>query len=402
MRFAGSTVGVCAAVMLLITGCASDDPGQGASAALVGQRFGSVGAWTAVPEAPLTARHEADGVWVAGRFVVFGGRSSPICPPNADCRGPAEPALRDGASFDPATGRWARIADAPVPLEGLNSVAAGDRLYLLAGEPGRADEVGQAENPLTFLSYAPKQDTWTTHPLPPMPGTLVAAGPSVVVVPGSDEGKQAIDAIFDVITNSWQQLPDDPLGPSSSRSATWVDGSLLLAAKDFESTSAAQPSLVRLARLDGTWSTLPDSEIIGYEPVAVGTRAVWPYAGSADGGKVNGWGRSYDEGGIFDSSTKQWKKLPSRPFEATTDCCNGVVIGDQVMVNSQLLNPATGRWTRIPPLPGTERLSATIVGSPDALLVWAGATMRAGQSGRPENLSTGYLLRPPVTRRSRP
>jgi hypothetical protein len=397
MRYAGSTVGAWAAVMVLVTaGCASDaqGPNQTAAATVVGQQFGGVGEWTAVPAAPLSARHEADGVWVAGRFVAFGGRSSQICPPNADCPGPIEPALRDGASFDPATGQWTAIADAPVPLVGLNSVAAGDRLYLLTGEFGRTD------SPLTFLSYTLKQDTWTKHPLPPMPGTLVAAGSSVIVVPGSDEGKPAIDAAFDVTNNVWRRLPDDPLGPSSIRSAAWVDGGLLLSARDSEPSSGNGPSLIQLARLndDSTWSRLPDSELIGYEPVSVGKLAVWPYTGSADGGKVNNWGRSYSEGGIFDPVAKQWKPLPQSPSESTQTCCNGTVVGHQVMVGGQLLDPATGQWTRVPHTPGTERLAATIIGSPDALLVWAGATMHAGQSGRHENLSNGYLFRPPVTR----
>jgi hypothetical protein len=392
MRFSGSTVSTCAMVMVLAAGCGSNDYASRQSASAVSRNFDSIGAWTALPAPPLSARHEADGVWVGGRFVVFGGRSSPICPPAADCPDPDEPALRDGASFDPATGKWARIADAPVPVVGLNSVVAGDRLYLLTGEFGRSD------SPLTFLSYAPEQDAWTTHPMPPVPGQLVAVGSSVVVVPGSDEDGPAADAIFDIKANTWQALPDDPLGPSSSRSAAWVDGALLLAAQDAEPSYGTRPSPVRLARLDDNftrWSTLPESEIVFAEPpVTVGNRVVWPYLGSADGGEINNWGRSYAVGGIFDLAAEQWKALPALPSEATPACCSGAVIGDRVMVGSQLLDPATGHWIRIPPLPGKNRLAATVVGGPDAVLVWAGATTLPGRTGRPANLATGYLLRP--------
>ena len=48
---------------------------------------------------------------------------------------------------------------------------------------------------------------------------------------------------------------------------------------------------VRLARLDADrsrWTTLPDSEIIGWGPVTAGSRVVWPSTGSADGGDCDG------------------------------------------------------------------------------------------------------------------
>jgi hypothetical protein len=212
-------------------------------------------------------------------------------------------------------------------------------------------------------------------------------------VPGSDELRPAVDAAFDPEVNAWKELPADPLGPSFDREAVAVDGELLLTAKDLvPDPGAERPAVVRLARLDAglsRWTTLPDSELIGNAPVTVGTRVVWPGTGSADGGQVGNWGRSYPEGGIFAASTASWQPLPRAPWKPVLGCC-AAVVGNRLLVGGQLLDPATGRWTRVPPLPGGEPVAAAVIGGPDTLLVWGGAT--AGNS--PVNLATGYLLRP--------
>jgi hypothetical protein len=134
---------------------------------------------------------------------------------------------------------------------------------------------------------------------------------------------------------------------------------------------------------------LPNTGVIGWGPVAVGSRVVWPGTGSADGGAVGNWGRSYPEGGILDPSSGTWQALPRPPWPPALDCCT-TVVGDRVLVGGQLLDPATGHWTRVPQLPGVTRRAATVVGGPRTLLVWGGATTGT----RPGNLATGYLLTP--------
>jgi hypothetical protein len=50
----------------------------------------------------------------------------------------AEPALRDGAIYDPAAGVWSSIADAPIPIAGhAVSEVIGDIAFFLvdSGEP---------------------------------------------------------------------------------------------------------------------------------------------------------------------------------------------------------------------------------------------------------------------------
>jgi hypothetical protein len=378
MRFIRMQRWAGVAAVLLIAGCAADDQaGSGAE---------RTGKWTRLPASPLSARHDASGVWVAGRFVVVGGWSTPMCPPTADCAS-SGPAGRDGAGFDPAAGTWTRIAEAPVPISGSNVVAVAGQVYLQTPDLGRED------SPARFISYDPGRDTWSAHPNPPgTGGALVAAGDAVLSVSGSAEGGPAVDAVFDPKTDAWKELPGDPLAPSFERAAVWVNGSLLLTAKNLVSNPGAEePSLVRLARLDGLtrWTALPDSKIVGSGPMAVGSRAVWPMLESADGGDIGNWGGSYDLGGIFDLPSGEWQPLPRPPRKSGVPD-GTVVVGRRILVGGHLLDPVTRRWIKVPELPGDERASVTMIGSPDALLVWGGGTTDEPSA----NLATGYLLRP--------
>jgi len=365
--------------VLLLAGCGSvDDQG--------GSGVERAGTWTRLPASPLSARHDASGVWVAGRFVIVGGWSTPMCPPTADCAS-SGPAWRDGAGFDPAAGTWTRTAQAPVPISGSNVVAVADRMYLQTPDLGRED------SPVSFVSYDPERDVWSTHPIPPdTGGALVAAGDVVLSISGSAEGGPAADAVFDPRTNAWKELPGDPLAPSFDRAGVWVDGSLLLTAKDLVSNPGAEtPTVVRLARLDGftRWTALPDSTIVGSGPIAVGSHTVWPMLESADGGAIGNWGRSYDLGGIFDLPSGEWQSLPRPPRTSQVPAGNAVV-GGRILVGGHLLDPVTRRWIKVPELPGQERASVTMIGSPEVLLVWGGGTTDEPSA----NLSTGYLLRP--------
>src|SRR3712207_1227249 len=67
------------------------------------------GGWSRLPVGPLSERHAALGVALDGRFLVLGGLAGPPCPPDAACTAPDGPALRNGAAFDPDSGKWAPI-----------------------------------------------------------------------------------------------------------------------------------------------------------------------------------------------------------------------------------------------------------------------------------------------------
>jgi hypothetical protein len=374
--------------LLLLTGCGSHPT---AHPLPVHEHVTS--SWTKLPEGPLSPRHEATGAWINGQFLLVGGSSSIACHPNASCMPPDQHGLRDGASFDPVSGDWRAIAEAPEPVIGQNIAVIGDTMYVLAVD---FTEAGAS---YAFLSYDTADDVWASLPLPPSPDSqLVAAANTVIAIAGSDERGNDVDSVFNPSSGTWQQLPDDPLGQSYDREAVWVTGGLLLTGKDLvASPGSEEPSVVRLALLDTTlttWTLLDDSEIIGWEPRAVSGHVVFPYTGSADGGEVNNWGRSYPEGGIFDPSDSSWTALPDPPsatglagvdLSGSGSDGSGLNVGNRVLVAGHLLDPATGGWLVVPEPPWASLTGASIVANTDTILVWGGAA-----DG--DNFADGYML----------
>ena len=324
---------------------------------------------------------------MGGRFFVVGGWADPPCPAGALCMRPKEPALRDGATFDPISGQWKRIADAPVPLSAsLNVVVADGRLFLLTAELGRPD------SPSTFLSYDPGEDQWATLPFPDTDSDclqVLGAGTKVVVIACSDERGATQDAVFDTATARWSRLPTDPLRPSYGRTAAWLGDRLLLTASDLVPNPGSKgPTLTRLAVLDESltqWTLLPDSDIIGGHPQWVSNRIVFPMLGSEDGGKVGNWGRHYPYGAILDPATRVWTALPDPPAPGSGIQGSIGNVGDSTLVGGQLLNPQTEKWTRLPDAPWDDASAQTMVTSTDSIFVWGGAA-----NGR--NVADGYLL----------
>ena len=356
-------------------------------------------AWGELPKSPLTARRDSVGAWVDDRFVIVGGWSDRPCPPLADCDY-GESAQQDGASYNPYTDMWQRIASAPVPVSQFSSVVLGGDLYLLTyGVADGGLKIGTNGQPLlTFLRYNSAADVWSTLPTPPSHGPLVAAGDRLLVIPGSDENVAGVDAVFDPADQTWTALPDDPLGPSFDRGAVWLGDSLLLTGKDLvESAGSEGPSLLRLATLDSsltTWSTLPNAEIIGYYPLAVAERVVFPFYGTADGGAEGAWEHQFAYGGIFNPADQSWSALPELPAGSSVDdYADGalvVTVGDRVVLGGRLLlDPVAGELTALPEPGWTGRSEATVIAGPDSILVWGGAIY---DSTAGTNHADGYLL----------
>jgi hypothetical protein len=150
---------------------------------------------------------------------------------------------------------------------------------------------------------------------------LVAWGDRVVAWATSHEGALGPDVVFDPDTQSWAELPPDPLGPSFDRWTVAAAERLVLFGVPLVANPGVKPTLYRAAVLDPAteaWQRLPDSEIVGFDPTwyAFGDLVVNPSLGSADGGEVNNWGRSYPFGGMLDLGGPAWLPLPGGPAEA--------------------------------------------------------------------------------------
>ena len=216
---------------------------------------------------------------------------------------PAGPPLTDGAAFDRSSGEWSGIAVAPLPLGHLSGVVLLDVLYVFV--PGFEPAPARSG----FLAYHIADNRWEDLDAPPVPeGTtleLVAAGNLVVAYHHTQELGVRPDLLYDPATGKWTDLPVDPLAPSFDRSAVWTGRELVLVGVEVVANpNSARPSLYRAAGLDlasGSWRRLPDSEVLGWNPTWywAGDRLINPSIGSADGGQVNNWGRSFPLAGSW-------------------------------------------------------------------------------------------------------
>jgi hypothetical protein len=410
MRRQNAWMAVAAVVTLSLSGCVAGGSGpaaiQGGVHEFTSEPVGPPGlptdtAWAELPESPLSARRASVGAWLGDRFVVVGGWSDQPCQDTGDCEY-TEPAQRDGASFNPYTGVWARIAPAPLPVSQYSSTVVNGDLYLFAYDVagGGLNTGPDGQLQVSFLRYDLETDAWTRLPPPPSGGALVAAGDRVLSIAGSDENVVGVDAVFHPDTLTWTALPDDPLGPSYDREAVWLGASLLLAAKALDSIGADRPAPVRMAALDGdftSWSVLSDTEVTGIGPLAVAGLVVFPFYGTTERGVALRAGeRPVAEGGIFNPADQTWTALPDLPAETQlAEYANGrppQALGDQVLIGGQfLLNPVTREVTALPPQPWDNRTEATVITGPDSILVWGGVTYDA-EDGSVANRADGYLL----------
>ena len=378
-----------AAVVVLLAGCSTATGADSWPADPAGL---AAGHWTTVPSAPLSARHDPVSAWVGDRFVVVGGRTEQPCPDTGSCAGPLRAAERDGASFEPSTGKWTAIAEAPTSLsadspQGTNAVVVAGDLYVLVA--------GTAHDQAAFLRYGPAADRWTRLALPAdHSATVVAGKDEVFAVPnGSDGGRVRVQEFAaGQDSGSWHTLPADPLGKADFRQATWFDGRLMLAGPPLATNPGSAGADVRITWWNpdtDTWSKPVTGKVTGDDPTTVGSRIVWP---------GNGAGRTSTSGGILDPAAEHWSKLPSPLDRDGLDRASGLVAGSRIVVGDpaaspaggrgQLLDPASREWTAIPPLPGPDRFGSALAASGDDILVWGGGTAT-------ENLADGYLLRLP-------
>jgi N-acetylneuraminic acid mutarotase len=197
--------------------------------------------WRALPDVPVAANHSMAASAGGKLFVVGGyGGTTPFLRtafefdgkrwrrlrPLPEGRAAGGAAIVDGKLYvvggvaptglaetafvlDLATNVWSTIPG-PSPREHLSSIAAGGRVYVLAGRLGGVDS-----NLTTFEAYSPATGRWDA--LPPIPearggaGLAFAAG-QLVSVGGEGPDNTTIASVYayDLAAGSWRRLPDLP------------------------------------------------------------------------------------------------------------------------------------------------------------------------------------------------
>lgn len=369
--------------------------------------------WEQLPPSPLAPRGGAVLVTLeGGRLLVVGGDAMAGCrdhrtPPEDATPGQAsaasarplivraalscapmqeDPRFTDGAILESPRGPWKRIAAAPAPLSAPSrGVVLGDSVYFWAW-PSSA--TGGPQEP-TWMVYNVVQDRWTKLAAPPVSTLrIVNAGDRIVGFHGSEESGPVTDFLYDPGTDSWAELPRDPLSPSFDRFMVWTGVEVVLLANELvPNPGSERPSLVRAAAFDpGTkqWRRLPDSEIVGgYDTWWwSGAKVVNAVRHTSDGGEMKNWGRDYPHGGVFDPAAGEWRALPpGRP--PTPDCAKEKqswdanlgyqAAGPEIVVSGDLaLDLSANSWHAVPCNPHRADFNFTSTWAFDGVVAFGG------------------------------
>jgi hypothetical protein len=322
-------------------------------------------AWQRLPDPPLAARSGPVAAWTGSEVLVVGGDTGKPCPPSADCAGPAHYA-RDGARYVVATRSWRPMADAPVEIpDSSPSALVGGTLFVLAGD--------------VLVAYDVAADVWSRVQTPPRfrGGQLLADGDRLVVASGSDEEQVTPDRVYDPPSRRWSTLPEDPIGPAFDRVMTAVPAGMVLTAHALvDNPGADGPSLVLAARFDQasqTWTRLPDSDQLGGGAWTwTGSRLVDPSLGGADGGEVGNYGRTVPFGGILDPATGRWSRLPHAPEEGSGEWPVQALGGRFAAGGGWTYDDETRSWAPVPRPAGAPDEPGVAVWADDRLVVIGG------------------------------
>ena len=133
------------------------------------------GQWAPLPTPLLSPRHHAMSASVGREVLFIGGYVEPeVCQGFGPCL--AGEAARDGAAYDPATGTWRQIADAPKGVDATSTQATAGDSVVVAAQSGE------------WLVYDAAADRWHALPSPPqdVSGTSLAADGALVYAVSRD------------------------------------------------------------------------------------------------------------------------------------------------------------------------------------------------------------------------
>jgi hypothetical protein len=352
--------------------------------------------WSALASSPLGYRNSPLLAWADGRLLEFGG-----FPAGSTGRSAA------GAAFDPATGRWRRIANAPPggSFAGGDSSAVWTGRYLAVASgdaepcPGNPAPAPHCWTGLAL--YNPTANRWTVLAVPrqfdglPMEAVVwtghdLIVGAASLSATNPDVGRLAL-AAYSPTTRRWQLItPALPRGHTpGALNLVYDDGRLLLW------------SLWQDAVKPGTWGT--DVLTMNARGVWRNVTGHWPQgtafvlSDTSDGIMVapggywcgdlcTGYGTSGAAAYFANPATMALKRIPAGPLsELSPGAFSFVWAGDAIIAVSTvygrdgspghyilsgdmaMYDPATQRWTDLRATPGHPEITATPV--------WIGAEL---------------------------
>jgi N-acetylneuraminic acid mutarotase len=260
----------------------------------------------------------------------------------------------DGASYDPLTNRWEKLARSPLEARSLHTgVWTGSRLLVWGGADMGATQVGGLTIPGDVFTFPDEEEE--------------SEGAKLL----SDGGA------YDPISNRWSMMAPSPLGPRVGHVAVWTGREMLV-------WGGATPKESSVAFADGAaYNPATDRwRTIGVAPIHPGAlfRAVWT------GKQMLVWGGPRGEGAAYEPETNRWTLLPRSPLpplSTPTSVWTGRLMliwgapenqpnPAQPIAEGAAYDPTMHRWTVLPSAPSAPGLGHAAVWTGTRMLVWGG------------------------------
>jgi hypothetical protein len=326
------------------------------------------GHWSVLAASPLGGRQGPVVAWTGAELLEIGGTEGNAVP-------------GDGAAFDPADGRWRRIAPAPVPVgTAAASVWTGHRLFVFGGQL-----LSDERRPGPAALYDPASDSWVvtaTAPFGPGLGQPVAVWTGRLVVVAGVAGSRVEVASYDPADGRWRR--QDPPLPAAHAAL----GIAVVATADrvivWSLWGRMQPTgpnaLTRYAGVDvralagGRWRDVtggwPQEQVVP-PPLFTGRQILVPPGQIWCGACPHPFGGR--PGFLADAGTLRITRLPRGPLDDTDPVMvwtGGAalainpdsVIGGPASVrpgDMAVWDPASGAWRRLPSAPRPLQADAT-------------------------------------------
>jgi hypothetical protein len=360
--------------------------------------------WSALAGSPLGYRNAPLLAWAGGRLVEVGGWA----------KGSGTGRSAAAASFDPATGRWQRIAGAPAGgsfADGDTSAVWTSRYLAVASGTAAACPGDPAPAPHCWTGltlYDPTANRWTVLAVPrQFDGLSMAAvvwtGHDLIVgavgpvnATSAEAGRLAL-AAYSPTTRRWQTItPPLPRGHAPGGLYLVYDAGRLVLTSQWQHAVATGPVP------QGTW---------GVDVLTMTAAGVWRNV-TGQWPQASAYGTTATSDGVLDTPGDFWcgdlclgamensdhsyfvnpvtltsKRIPAGPFGAVeSGTLNWVWAGDAILTvdaepnpdgstghyvlpgDMAMFDPATGRWTVLPATPGHPPLAGSSVWTGTELL----------------------------------
>jgi hypothetical protein len=372
------------ATLILLAGCTNSGSTESARKAnsvlpATTQSAQPKGTWRPIAPPPIPPAAGMAAAWTGRQLVVWGGGAGGAAADDED-GGSWHPSAA-GATYDPATDRWAVLPPAPVAARiGATAVWTGREVLFWAGAAGH--DVFFADG----AAYDPATRKWRTLPAAPIGARsdhqAVWTGKEMLVwggiaqcCPIDSELHDPAAAAYDPASNQWRRVADVP-GPWSGddgTAVTLVDGDRPLIWRRGHLGTADAPF--------SAWG-----EVAGVQPPPRPSDPALPsttgdpmaMAAVADGGEVFTWtGRSGELHGLaWRPSDATWRRTATLEGQSGGRLVAGApgVLYAAVGQSARVLqySVADDRWSELPLPPARTRSAAVLVWTGSELLFWGG------------------------------